>query len=178
MIDAIEGRVALIHPLSALGGAFRKLLAARDVVGQSRAKLGGRRRNRGSGRAVVVRRQCALQRVTGCGDGAEVRGAPRLEIFAYRAIEGDQPFEDRARATGQRLAFALHRPNRFGGLAGGPPCQFMAHENHGRHRRQTQSQAAADPNTRSPATTARRYRGGQGERLRNMRLGGSVLHMT
>jgi len=41
VIDAIEGRVALVHPLRALGSAFRKLLAARDVVGQLRAKLGG-----------------------------------------------------------------------------------------------------------------------------------------
>jgi len=138
----------------------------------------GRRRNRGSGRTVVVRRKCTLQRVTGRGDGAEVRGAPRLEIFTYRTIEGDQPFEYGARATRQRLAFALHGPNRIGRLASGPGRQFMAHQDHGRHGRQTQSQAAADPNTRSPATTAHRYRGGQGGRLRSMGLGGSVLHMT
>ncbi len=178
MVDTVQCRIALIHPLRTLCCAFSQLLASFDVIGELGPKFGDLRRQGGSGRGVVVSGQRALQSSTSRGDRAEVSRMPCVKVFTYRPVVCHQSLQDGVRASGERSTFALHPPHGLGGLAGGPGRYVMADEDDRGHRRQAQSQATADSKARTPATTPGRDRRGQERRFDWRRLGGSLLHMT
>jgi len=163
-----------------LRGAFGELCALVDVRGEQGPQLQDFGGERGRRLAVVVAGQRLLERLAGLGDVTEVGGAACLEVFADRPIVGDEALQHGICALGERLAFALHPPDGFRGLARGLGGEPMAHENDqgdggqpdGEPASDTQSGLQASPGAAWPLRGSRQRRG------RWRRLGESVLHMT